>query len=58
MKILKLYFILFLFPFLAIRCDVQEPRATDWEFNDQWYKDGWDIGKKMNSIVILWIVRT
>ena len=46
MKINKLYFIPFLFPLLTIRCDVQEPQATDWEFNDQWYKDGWDIVKK------------
>lgn len=46
MKTKKLYFILFLFLLLTTRCDVQEPRATDWDFNDQWYTDGWDIVKK------------
>lgn len=46
MKTRKLYFILFFISLLSSSCDVPKTQGTDWEFNDQWYKDGWDIVKK------------
>ena len=46
MKYRKLSFIVCLIPLLISTCEVKEPQVTDWEFNDLWYKDGWDIPQK------------
>lgn len=42
----RLYFILFLLTLLQYSCDEIKHTHTEWEFNDQWYKDGWDIVQK------------
>ena len=46
MKTTKLLIFLSLVSLVTMRCDVQPSRMTDWEFNDLWYRDGWDILKK------------
>jgi CubicO group peptidase (beta-lactamase class C family) len=46
MKTTKLLIFLSIVSLVTMRCDDQPSRVTDWEFNDLWYMDGWDIRKK------------